>query len=239
MTEDRLYIGTELDLFAAALRWKAYIRHQIGRYIKGHVLEVGAGIGETTKALINGHITRWTCLEPDQKLAERMAVTFENVPAGQRGRSEIIVGDIDHPACNREFDTILYIDVLEHIENDALELNKAAQKLKRKGHLIVLAPAHQYLFSPFDDQIGHFRRYRQKQLMTISPAATKIVKIRYLDSIGCLASLGNKLILKAGRPTKSQIMMWDRLMVPLSRFFDFIFFYKLGKSIFSVWQKNE
>jgi SAM-dependent methyltransferase len=239
MTENRQYIGTELELFAAALNWKAYIRRQIGLYIKGHVLEVGAGIGETTKALLNGHIARWTCLEPDQKLAERMAVTFENIPAGQRARPEIIVGDIDHPACDREFDTILYIDVLEHIENDALELNKAARKLKRKGHLIVLAPAHPYLFSPFDDQIGHFRRYRQQQLMAISPANTRIVKIRYLDSVGCLASLGNKLILKAGNPTNKQIMIWDRVMIPFSRFFDFIFCYRLGKSIFAVWQKSE
>jgi SAM-dependent methyltransferase len=238
MTEDRQYIGSELDLFAMAFNWKAYIRHQIGQYIKGHVLEVGAGIGETTKALINGHEARWTCLEPDQKLAERIAITFDSMPGGQSEGPEIIVGDIDNPACNRKFDTILYIDVLEHIENDKLEIKKAAQKLKRNGYLIVLAPAHQHLFSPFDTKIGHFRRYRQKRFIEISPADTNIVRIRYLDCIGCLASLGNKIILKAGTPSKNQIMMWDRLMVPLSRVFDFLFFYKLGKSIYSVWQKN-
>jgi SAM-dependent methyltransferase len=238
MTEDRQYIGTELELFALALNWKAYVRHQIGHYIKGCVLEIGAGIGETTKALIKGHEGRWTCLEPDRKLAERIAMSFDSKPAGQSEGPEIIVGDIDHPGCIREFDTILYIDVLEHIDNDKLEIEKAARKLKGNGCLIVLAPAHPFLFSPFDSKIGHFRRYRQKHLVAISPADTRIIKLRYLDSIGCLASLGNKIILKAGAPSHSQIMMWDRLMVPLSRVFDSLFFYKLGKSILVVWQKN-
>ena len=238
MAEDHQYIGSELDLFAMAFNWKAYVRHQIGPYIKGRVLEVGAGMGETTKALINGHGARWTCLEPDRKLAGRIAKSFDNRSGDPSARPEIIVGDIDHLACEREYDTILYIDVLEHIENDELEIKKAAQRLKQKGHLIVLAPAHQYLFSPFDAKIGHFRRYRHKRLISISPENTRIVKIRYLDCVGCLASFGNKVILKRGTPTQNQIMMWDRLMVPLSRMFDVVFGYKLGKSIYAVWQKT-
>ncbi len=238
MTEDHQYPGLELDLFAMAFNWKAYIRREIGQYIKGHVLEVGAGIGETTKALINGHEESWTCLEPDRKLAERIAITLDNKPCGKSEAPQVIVGNIDHPACDRKFDTILYIDVLEHIEKDKLEIKKAAQKLQKRGCLIVLAPAHQYLYSPFDAKIGHFRRYHQKRLIAISPANTKLLRVRYLDCVGCLASLGNKVILRAGIPTKNQIIMWDRLMVPLSRIFDSVFGHKIGKSIYIVWQKT-
>ncbi len=237
MAENHQYSGLELDLFALASNWKAYVRCEIGPYIKGHVLEVGAGIGETTKALINGHKGSWTCLEPDRGLARRIAVTFANNHRGKCEVPKVIVGAIDHPACNRRFDTILYIDVLEHIENDKLEIEKAARKLKKKGCLIVLAPAHQHLYSPFDAKIGHFRRYHKKRLIAMRPVATELLRVRYLDSVGCLVSLGNKVILRAGVPTKNQIIMWNRMLVPLSRFFDSAFRYKVGKSIYIVWQK--
>lgn len=238
MNKDYRYTGSELDLFALAFNWKAYIRQQIGQYIKGHVLEVGAGIGETAKALINGHEASWTCLEPDRRLAEKIAITLGNEFCDQDPKPRTVVGNIDHPACDREYDTILYIDVLEHIENDQFEIKKAAQKLKKNGCLIVLAPAHPYLYSPFDAKIGHFRRYHRKCFKALTPVDTEILRMRYLDCVGCLASLGNKVILKAGTPSKNQIIIWDRLMVPISRVFDFVLGYKIGKSIYSVWQKN-
>jgi hypothetical protein len=148
-----------------------------------------------------------------------------------------IRGNIDNPALKRKYDTILYIDVLEHIENDEFEMIKAARKLKKNGCLVVLAPAYQFLYSPFDVKIGYFRRYHRKRLTAIRPADTKLLRVRYLDSVGCLASLGNKIILRAGMPTKNQIILWDRWMIPLSRIFDSAFGYKIGKSIYIVWQK--
>lgn len=173
MTENHQYLGLELDLFAVAFNWKDYIRREIGQYVKGHVLEVSAGIGETTNALKSGQVESWTCLEPDRRLAEHIAISLDNKPCGKSEVPKVIVGNIDHPECDRKFDTILYIDVLEHIEKDELEIIKAAQKLKKGGCLIVLTPAHQYLYSPFDLAIGHFRRYHQNQLIALSPPDTK------------------------------------------------------------------
>ncbi|MBT8363844.1 MAG: methyltransferase type 12, partial [Deltaproteobacteria bacterium] len=132
-----------------------------------------------------------------------------------------------------------YIDVLEHIEKDELELKRAVQKLKKTGILIVLAPAHQILFTPFDDAIGHFRRYNKNQLMKISPPEIRLLRVRYLDSAGCLASLSNKFMLKSGTPTRQQIIFWDKILVPFSRLLDPLFGYKIGKSIYMVWQKNQ
>jgi SAM-dependent methyltransferase len=238
MANDHQYIGSEFHLFALASNWKAYIRREIGPYVKGHVLEVGAGIGEKTKALITGRERSWTCLEPDRELAERLALTIKNNSSKLNLIPKVIVGSIDHPDCNRKYDTILYIDVLEHIENDELEMNKAVQKLSPQGYLIVLAPAHQSFYSPFDARIGHFRRYKQKRLLSIRPVDTNMLKIRYLDSVGCLASLANKLFLRSDLPTARQIIAWDRLLVPLSRLFDSLLGHKIGKSIFTVWQKK-
>ena len=66
------YVGGELDLFALAKNWKTYVRTQIADYIRGDVLEVGAGIGGTTVALHDGTARHWVCLEPDATLAARL-----------------------------------------------------------------------------------------------------------------------------------------------------------------------
>ena len=111
------------------------------------------------------------------------------------------------------FDSILYIDVLEHIKDDRTELEMASRHLEPNGHLIVLAPAHQSLFTPFDSAIGHFRRYSLPGLAALSPLGTRMILSRYLDCIGLFASLGNRLLLHSSSPTLKQIKFWDSLLV--------------------------
>ena len=136
------------------------------------------------------------------------------------------------------FDTILYMDVLEHIADDRAELARAADQLRHGGHLIVLAPAHQWLFTPFDEAIGHYRRYTKSTLRAAAPDGLTLARLVYLDSIGMLASLGNRLVLKSSMPSPGQIALWDRLMVPLSRVADPFLGYSLGKSVLAVWKKS-
>lgn len=63
------YIGNELQLFERANNWKSYFKTFISKYLKGDILEVGAGIGGTTKMLCDGKQHEWLCLEPDEKLS--------------------------------------------------------------------------------------------------------------------------------------------------------------------------
>jgi SAM-dependent methyltransferase len=136
------------------------------------------------------------------------------------------------------FDSIVCIDVLEHIENDAEEIGFAFRRLRPDGHLIVLSPAHQFLYSQFDAAVAHFRRYNKKSLSdAMSGYKLEPVKLIYLDSVGCLISLGNKLLLRSTTPTWGQMKFWDRGIVPISSFIDRFLGYKLGKSILGVWQR--
>ena len=162
------YVGDELDLFAGASHWKEYVRYCLMPHIRGSVLEVGAGIGGTTTFLRPGDHRDWRCLEPDPKLAAILEETLrQNWP---RFEPDVLVGSIEALAGEQNFDTILYIDVLEHIEDDRAELARAAALLASRGRLVVLSPAHNYLFSEFDRAIGHFRRYNRKLLRLISPS---------------------------------------------------------------------
>jgi SAM-dependent methyltransferase len=230
------YIGTELDLFAAATRWKSYIRHQVSPHIGRDVLEVGAGLGGTTRSLARREVDRWLCLEPDPSLADLLLRAIESgelSPACQ-----VRVGTLADLDASESFDTLLYMDVLEHIEDDRAEMARAAALLRPGGRLIVLCPAHQWLFSPFDRSIGHFRRYTKRMFREITPPDLKLARLVYLDAVGLLASLGNKLVLRSSMPNPAQIAAWDRFMVPFSRLADPLLGHTLGKSVLGIWRKQ-
>src|SRR5208282_6876753 len=137
---------------------------------------------------------------------------------------------------DQQFDTIIYIDVLEHINEDREELNHAAMHLRPGGRLIVLSPAHQRLFTPFDAAIGHFRRYNRAMLRSISPPSLRLEQLIYLDSAGLVLSIANLLLLRQTMPTKAQLRIWDRWVVPVSRVLDRCLFNSVGKSILAIWR---
>lgn len=228
------YEGTELDLFSHAHRWKAYWSSQLLPWMGTRVLDVGAGLGATAATFARHNCEVWTALEPDPQLVEKMrlAVASGTLPVWVSPRC----GTLSDLGEDDRFDTILYIDVLEHIEDDAGELLRATKHLLPGGRLLVLAPAHNWLYTPFDRAIGHFRRYDRKTLLDIKPTALSTVDLRYLDSAGMLASLGNRLILRSASPTRAQIDFWDRCLVPLSVRLDRMTGGRIGKSLLLVCQ---
>jgi SAM-dependent methyltransferase len=235
MTEFK-YVGSELDLFAAVWNWKAYWSRQIQPFLTGDVLEVGAGIGSNTRFLERGETRRWICLEPDPALVAELAKNLAGT--GQVRSHEVVCGTLESLA-GQQFDTIIYIDVLEHIDDDSGELNRAASHLRPDGRLIVLSPAHQNLFSPFDAAIGHFRRYDRQMLERISPGSLQLERMRYLDCAGLILSAANKLLLRQSMPTKAQLRFWDLWIVPISRVLDKLLLYSVGKTIIAIWRKRE
>jgi SAM-dependent methyltransferase len=228
------YVGNELELFAEATIWKSYLARQIAPRPGEEVLEVGAGLGGTTRRFCNRTHSRWLCLEPDPALAAQItrSIASGDLPACCR----VEVGTIASLGEVGAFDTILYIDVLEHIEDDRGELERAARLLKPGGRIVALSPAHQWLFTPFDAAIGHYRRYSKRTLAAIRPAGLDLVRLVYLDSIGLFASLANKLLLHQSKPNPKQIAFWDRVLVRMSTVVDPMIGRSLGRSVLAVWQ---
>jgi len=223
------YPGTELELFQDAQNWKSYFARFVRPYVRGSVLEVGAGVGATTAALMKAG-DRWLCLEPDPTLA---SVALERLPES----CEVRVGTTADLDPVPQFDTILYIDVLEHIEDDRDELARAASLLREGGNLVVLVPAHQWLFTKFDAAIGHRRRYDRVMLAAAMPPSLVRVASRYLDSVGVFLLLANRFVLRSAAPKPSQIALWNRVVVPMSRLFDPLLGYAAGKTLVEVRRK--
>jgi len=236
VSEDRPYEGKELEVFAQARNWKAYWSGKIRPHLGKSVLEVGAGLGTNTPFLLGPEQEAWLCLEPDGALAARIPETLAGSP--WRGKVKSRAGILRDLSANELFDTILYIDVLEHIDDDLGEMRAAAAHLMPKGKIVVLSPAQPWLFTEFDRALGHYRRYTSGSLRACTPAGATLVEIYALDSCGLLTSVANKLVLHQSMPSPKQIAFWDNCLVPVSRWTDPLIGFSLGKSLIGVWQKS-
>lgn len=233
MTGSYVYPGTELQAFWGASTWKRYLKDTVEPYVRGDVLEVGAGLGAATRVLCAGPPSSWLCLEPDAGLAARLAADLATeplpvIPFVRTGTVEDL-GD-------ETFDTILYVDVLEHIREDRRELAVACRHLRRDGHLVVICPAHEWLSSTFDRAVGHHRRYTRRSLAEVVPSGMITERLRYLDSLGIVLSATNRLILRSRSPSAWQVRFWDRWVIPISRRVDPLFGFGVGKTIVGVWR---
>jgi SAM-dependent methyltransferase len=236
VSSDYSYSGTELDQAALAVNWKTYFRSRLAPYITGRVLEVGAGLGGTTVRLRDGRQTSWVCLEPDVNLVARLRETLNDNPSTVP--TTVVTGDLTSLPDGQRFDSILYIDVLEHIEDDRGELQRAAARLAPGGALVVLCPAFQILFSEMDKALGHFRRYTKHTLAAVFPQGLERRELFYLDSLGMLASLANKAFLRQGAPSKQQVKFWDGWIIPVSRLLDPLLLHSIGRSVIAIYRNT-
>lgn len=229
------YIGEELAYFQYAKNWKSYFSAFFQPYVRGSVAEVGAGMGANVPYLLTNAVSSYLCIEPDGQLAAAIDSKIANgeLPA----RCSVQQGYLQSGLQNA-FDAVVYIDVLEHIEDDAAEVRKAAEALKPGGYLCVLVPANPEDYTAFDKAIGHYRRYTKEALIKTVEPSLPIEWCRYLDSFGSLASKTNRFFLKQSAPSKSQVLLWDRYLIPISKFLDKPTGYRHGKSLLLVAQKR-
>lgn len=225
--KENTYIGDELPIFSKALNWKGYWSSLIvhDAFVE-NAIEIGAGIGSNVPFLIEKCKLLYL-IEPDnlfcQDYLDPYSQKFDSI--------RIINGTISDFDKGVLLDRIYYIDVLEHIESDKIELEKAAKRLSRKGSIFILAPAHQFLYTEFDRSVGHFRRYTIRSFTKIIPAGYQIVDAKYLDSMGLCLSTMLKIFPTKISPTYKNINFWDKYLVPMSKTIDRILRYKVGKSL--------
>lgn len=229
MSETFEYPQIEMCVGQYAVNWKAYFSKSFQKYIKGDVVEVGAGIGANTKFMFTDQVTSWTYLEPDIRFQKSIK---ESLPVQEYS----LHGTTEDLPLHTNYDTAIYIDVLEHIEDSEEEIKRITNKLKTGGKLIILVPAYQFLYTEFDKNIGHYRRYNKERLRKDTKGLREL-ELFYLDSVGVLASMVNKLFFNKGQLTKGTITFWDTYMIPLSRILDPIVGRRFGKSLIGIYEK--
>jgi hypothetical protein len=131
--------------------------------------------------------------------------------------------------------------VLEHIEDDVSILKMMFKKLKSGGRIYIFVPAFLCLYSSFDKKVGHLRRYTKKELYhKIEQAGFQIEKAWYFDCIGFCAAWDYTFLDKGNADlNKKQILFYDRIVFPISLFFDSFFQYFFGKNVEIVAKKPQ
>jgi len=223
------YTGTDnLEVMAAAENYNRFLSEIIQRHaIAGdRIVDFGAGIGTFAKRMsAKGYQVE--CVEPD---AEQVTMI--------RGAALVAHTTLDAIE-NDSVDYLYSLNVLEHIEDDREVLEKIYRKLKPGGVLLIYVPAFQILFSSMDRKVGHFRRYTRSGLSSVARAVNlQIVEVAYADSIGFFVTLLYKLIGDdSGAVNSRALVIYDRLVFPLSRAADKLFGNFFGKNVLLVAQK--
>lgn len=225
------YPETATERFDKANFHIKYCLYSIRKFIKGNVLEVGAGCGSFTRNYYKTSLEKITLTETDDKNFNSLKNNFSH-------KDNIEVLDLPVYKIDEKFDSILYLHVLEHIKDDNKEIYEATKKLKSGGYLIIMAPAHQKIYSNLDKAVGHFRRY-EEDFFKKKFDNLELVKLKFLDSMGYVLYFLNKLVFsKETFPSNFKIFLWDKIFTPITIFFDFLTNYKIGKCIVAIYKKN-
>ena len=174
------------------------------------MIEIGSGIGQITAHLLElKAIQRHLAVEPDPEFCKRHRLSFPG--------HELLEGIIDEVPAHSGWDAILSINVLEHVEKDALELSKYAALLKpRAGALCLFVPARPEIYAPIDRDFGHFRRYTKAELRRkLFEAGFKIERLEYFNLPGYLGWWLNFCLLKERGFSVGKVRFYDRIIFPV------------------------
>ena len=225
------YPETATERFDNANFHIRYCLSFIKKYIKGDILEIGAGCGSFTRNYIKTDFKNITLTELDKKNIQDLNQKFKNF-------KNIKVLNTTINKIENEYDTILYLHVLEHIKDDQDEIREATKRLKKGGHLLIMVPAHQKIYSNLDSAVGHYRRY-EREFFKEELTELKRVRLFSLDIIGYLLYFLNKIFFKKEIfPSNLKIFIWDKICTPLTAILDRLTNYNYGKCIIAIYKKN-
>lgn len=227
------YFGKDLEAMAFAGNYHRWILSELRPYLGSSVAEVGAGVGSFSKLLLASGIDRLKAFEPSPNMFPRLR---EALAADRRATAVNDFFGRDDPG--ERFDSVLYVNVLEHVEDDASELARVHAALHPGGHLLVFVPALPALYGSLDRQLGHFRRYTRKGLVdTVRSAGFSIVRSRYFDVAGILPWYVNFTLLENPMGGRG-VALYDRLVVPAMRVVERLIPPPVGKNVLLVARKS-
>ena len=146
-----------LDAFGSAPNFNRWMADTINPFVGKRVLEIGAGMGNLTRLLLAGR-KRYVATDIDREHLERLRTRLSHRPNLET--AELDAADPrGQEAFRGQMDTVVCLNVLEHIEDDLAALENIRTMLQDGGRAIILVPADQTIFNSLDVELGHFRRY--------------------------------------------------------------------------------
>ncbi|MBI2386177.1 MAG: class I SAM-dependent methyltransferase [Elusimicrobia bacterium] len=201
---------TRLETLSTADRFNDEVWSRVQSFIGSDILEVGMGIGIFTEKLLARGKVFGVEIVPEFVAEARRRL-------GDRPGLEYLVADIGGPALpdslrGRAFDTIVCMNVLEHIEDDRGTLARFLGLLKPGGNLVLVVPAHRWLFNPLDSHDGHFRRYERAELAgKLEAAGFRVVHESTFNLFGIAGWFLNGTILRRKDLPAGQMGLFNKV----------------------------
>jgi SAM-dependent methyltransferase len=220
-------ICESLETLSQASDYYKWLASRMRPYIRGKVLEIGAGIG-TFAEWGKESATEYHVSDLDPRLAAKLANRFD----------QVFCWDVFTPFPNDDlYDTIIILNVVEHLENDQEALHCIHKRLKGGGHLVLMVPAMQFLFGSLDSAFGHYRRYTKSSISRlIENAGFSMRKTEYVNVVGMLGWFLYGKVLKS-KSLPQQLCGRFNLMIPLLKVERPIAYF-FGLSVIAIAQKN-
>jgi len=227
------FFAEDLRQMEQAVNYRRWQFQMVSPFLGTSVLEVGGGIGNFTTALATSG-RNVVSLEPNEscfcQLVEKTRGLANVRPL--RATVEQLDGAL---AAGERFDSIVLMNVLEHISDDRAALAALALRLAPGGRLVVLVPAGQWAFGPTDKRLGHFRRYDKGCARRVfSAAGLRMEFLRYYNFAGIWGWWWNARIGKLQGQCNAQIRFFDKYVVPVVSRVEYFLRPPVGQSIMAV-----
>jgi 2-polyprenyl-3-methyl-5-hydroxy-6-metoxy-1,4-benzoquinol methylase len=216
---DDCYEGTYgrriLENLSQARRFNRWMVRAIEPHLGDRILEIGSGIGNISKFLPKRE--RLTLSDIDEVYLEILRNAFRDTEG-----VDIVKLDLSDPqdfeALGKgSYDTVVCLNVLEHIEDDVAALENMGRVLSPGGRLVLILPQYQWLFGSYDEAVGHYRRYTRAQLLDkLERSGFRPILLRSFNSLAVLGWWLNSRVLKRTSMDKWQLRLYDSLVPVLS-----------------------
>jgi SAM-dependent methyltransferase len=184
-------------------------------YLGSRVLEVGAGIGQFTQLVhAQPSVRDVLAIEPDPRICREFRARNPDIPVSE--------GTVQSVKPTPDWDTVISVNVLEHIEHDIEELRAYEELLRqRRGRLCLFVPARPEIYSPLDRDFGHFRRYRRPDLAgKLRDAGFRPIALFYFNLVGYAAWWWSFCVLRQRTFNLAAVRLFDRGIFPISSFLE-------------------
>lgn len=200
-----------LDAFSSAPNFNRWIADTIQPYLGKHILEIGAGIGNLTRVLVTRR-KRYFATDLESEHLERLRVRLSGRPNLETALLDASRAEDFQPFCG-QVDTVVCLNVLEHIKDDRGALRSIHGALQNGGRAIILVPEGQRIFNSLDKELGHWLRYSEDQLRSRMAEAGFVVEamLRF-NRISRPGWWLNGTILKRRTISRSQLKNFDRMV---------------------------
>jgi SAM-dependent methyltransferase len=200
-----------LDTLAQTPHFNKWMAEVIRPFVGSRVLELGAGIGNLTRYFLRGRLS-YIATDVDPEHLARLRTRFQSRPTLRVGHCDLTSPEDFHQFAG-QVDSIICLNVVEHIEDDNLALKNIASALTPGGRAIVLVPQGQEIYGTLDEVLGHHRRYTEEQLrQRMEAAGLRVDRILPFNRITRPVWFINGRLRKHRSFSRFQLWIFDKLV---------------------------